>query len=202
MLLSNSRVTRSSEHPEEITELLRQWRQGNTGAGDSLFQIVEPNLRKLAHYLMRREWREQPLQATELVSEAYLELLAAKDRDWQNRKHFFALAATIMRRYLVDVARRAGPVVLSSEPSNEMTVDSPEQAVALGELLDQLTTKHADWGTVVEMKYFLGFTDEEVSRELSMPLRTVQRIWHDARRWLFEHWAKPTEAGLRRWTTC
>jgi len=77
-----------SDRSGEITVLLHQWRDGDAEAENHLFEIVEPNLRKLAHYLMKREWRDLPLQATELVSEAYLKLLDARDRDWQNRKHF------------------------------------------------------------------------------------------------------------------
>jgi RNA polymerase sigma factor (TIGR02999 family) len=190
-----------SDHSDEITVLLHQWREGSSEAENHLFQIVEPNLRKLAHYLMSREWREHPLQATELVSEAYLELLAAKDRDWQNRKHFFALAATIMRRYLIDLVRRAGPGVPAKDDNHDvMAAESPEQAVAVSELLDQLARQHPDWCTVVEMKHFLGFTDEEIARELSLPTRTVQRIWHDAREWLFERWDRRMEPEPKRWT--
>jgi RNA polymerase sigma factor (TIGR02999 family) len=97
-----------SDQSGEITVLLHQWRDGDAEAENQLFEIVEPNLRRLAHYLMKREWRDLPLQATELVSEAYLKLLNARDRDWQNRKHFFALAAKIMRRHLIDIVRRSG----------------------------------------------------------------------------------------------
>src|ERR1700733_5240415 len=147
-----------SDHSDEITVLLHQWREGSSEAENHLFQIVEPNLRKLAHYLMSREWREHPLPATELVSEAYLELLSAKDRDWQNRKHFFALSATIMRRYLIDIVRRSGPALASADLADiEVAAETPEQAVVLNELLDQLSRAHPDWCTVVEMKHFLGF---------------------------------------------
>jgi RNA polymerase sigma factor (TIGR02999 family) len=182
---------------DEITVLLRRWREGDAEAENRLFQISEPNLRRLAHYLMSREWRKHPLQATELVSEAYLELLEAKDRDWQNRKHFFAFAATIMRRYLVDMVRRAGPdVVTTDDVDDAMSTDSPEQAVALSELLDQMARIHPEWCTVVELKHFLGFTDSEVAQELALPVRTVQRIWHDAREWLFERWDKRVQTRL------
>jgi RNA polymerase sigma factor (TIGR02999 family) len=176
-----------SDRSGEITVLLHQWRQGDAAAGNHLFEIVEPNLRKLAHYLMKREWKDHPLQATELVSEAYLELLAAKDRDWQSRKHFFALAATIMRRYLIDLSRKSTPVQLPQDAvADQVVAESPEQAVALGELLDQLAIEHAEWCTVVEMKHFLGFTDEETGRQLGVPIRTVQRMWHDGRLWLYD----------------
>jgi RNA polymerase sigma factor (TIGR02999 family) len=171
----------------EITVLLHRWREGDTEAENHLFEIVEPNLRKLAHYLMKREWRERQLDATELVSEAYVKLLAAKDRDWQNRKHFFALAATIMRRHLIDLARRSEPTSLPADFIDaEMATATPEEAVILSELLDQLAKAHPDWCMVVEMKHFLGLTDDDIARELAIPLRTVQRTWHDARKWLFD----------------
>lgn len=187
-------MTPGSDQSGEITVLLHQWREGNAEAENHLFEIVEPNLRKLARYLMKREWRNHPLQATELVSEAYLKLLTAKDREWENRKHFFALAATIMRRYLIDLVRRSEPTLPQNIADNEITAETPEQAVALSELLDQLAQAHPDWCTVVEMKHFLGFTDEETGRELGIPLRTVQRIWHDARKWLFDRRVKRNQA--------
>lgn len=178
-----------SDPSGEITLLLHRWRGGDAAVGNHLFDMVEPNLRRLAHYLMKAEWRNHPFQATELVSEAYLKLVNAKDRDWENRKHFFALAATIMRRYLIDIVRRSGPVIVPQEAADqEIATETPEQAIALSELLDQLSRTHPDWCTVVEMKHFLGFTDEQMGQELGMPIRTVQRIWHDARKWLFERW--------------
>jgi hypothetical protein len=85
-----------SDQSGEITELLHQWRTGNAEAEGQLFEIVMPNLRRLAHYLMKRERKDHSTQATELVSEAYLRLISAKQRDWQNRRHFFAIAASVV----------------------------------------------------------------------------------------------------------
>src|SRR5712671_2240044 len=90
----------------DITQLLHRWREGNREAEDELFAIVLPNLRRLAHYLMKGERKGHSLQATELVDQVYFRLVAAKNRDWENRGHFFALAARAMRRHLVDHARR------------------------------------------------------------------------------------------------
>jgi RNA polymerase sigma factor (TIGR02999 family) len=188
-------MEQGSANSSELTLLLHQWRDGNTEAESRLFQIVEPNLRKLARYLVSREWKEHSIQATELVNEAYIELLDAKDRDWQNRRHFFSLTATIMRRYLIDIARRPRPQLETVDPNNgAMGVnESPERAAALNELLDQMARKHKDWCTVFEMKHFLGFSDGEVAQELTLSVRTVQRIWHDSRQWLFERWDKPPQ---------
>lgn len=193
-------MEQGSDNSSELTVLLHRWRDGDPDAEGRLFQIVEPNLRKLARYLVSREWKQQAIQATELVSEAYLELLDAKDRDWQNRRHFFSLTATIMRRYLIDIARRARPQVETVNPNDgALGVDeSLERAAALNELLDQMAHKHKDWCTVFEMKHFLGFSDDEVARELTLSLRTVQRIWHDSRQWLFERWDKPPQLRSER----
>src|ERR1700724_1747 len=89
----------------EITRLLHEWRAGSREAENQLFALVLPNLRRLAHYLMQRERKDHSMQATELVDQIYFRMVAAKERDWQNRKHFFAIAARAMRRYLIDHAR-------------------------------------------------------------------------------------------------
>ena len=93
------------EKTGDITPLLHKWRDGSRTAENELFAIVLPNLRRLAHHLMRGERKGHSLQATELVDQIYLRLVAAKDRDWRNRQHFFAIAARVMRRYLIDHAR-------------------------------------------------------------------------------------------------
>src|SRR5579863_9435263 len=94
-----------SEQTGDITLLLHKWREGSREAENELFALVFPDLRRLAHYLMRRERKDHTLQATELVDQVYLRLVAAKNQDWQNRRHFFAIAARAMRRYLIDHAR-------------------------------------------------------------------------------------------------
>src|SRR6266436_8459775 len=89
----------------DITQLLQKWREGDRQAEGELFELVLPNLRRLAQYLMKGERKGHSLQPTELVDQVYFRLVAAKDRDWQNRGHFFAIAARAMRRYLIDYAR-------------------------------------------------------------------------------------------------
>ena len=93
------------DRTQDITVLLRKWRGGSQTAENELFALVMPNLRRLAHYLMRRERKGHTLEATELVDQVYACLGAAKDRDWRNRQHFFAIADRAMRRYLIDYAR-------------------------------------------------------------------------------------------------
>jgi len=179
-----------SEQPGDITRLLHEWRAGSREAENQLFQLVLPDLRRLAQYLMQRERKGHTLQATELVDQIYFRLVAAKNRDWQNRQHFFAIAARAMRRHLIDHARgRPDAELVALEgleqllPANSAKVDL---AVAVGRLLDQLAETKPDWCMLVEVKYFLGLTDEEAAQALGLKLRSMQRTWSEARRWLFE----------------
>jgi RNA polymerase sigma factor (TIGR02999 family) len=173
----------------DITILLQQWRDGSREAEDQLFEIVFPNLRNLAHYLMRGERKDHTLQATELVNQIYFRLVAAKDRDWRNRRHFFAIAARAMRRYLIDYARgRPDAEFVALEGMEDFISSSSARvdvALTVDRLLDELTKENPDWCMVVEMKYFLGLTDEEASEAMGIRLRTMQRMWSDARQWLF-----------------
>lgn len=174
----------------DITHLLHQWRDGNPGAEDELFTLVLPQLRRLAHHLMKGERKGHTLQPTELVNQIYFRLVDAKDRDWENRRHFFAIAARAMRRHLIDIGRRRpkAQFVGLEDMENFIPADSPkvELALTVDKLLDKLGTINPNWCTVVEVKYFLAFTDEEAAEALGMSLRTFQRSWLDARKWLFE----------------
>jgi len=174
----------------DITRLLHRWRQGDREAEQELFQIVTPNLRRLAHYLMKGEAQGHTLQPTELVNQLYIKLVAIKDRDWQNRSHFFSLAARAMRRHLIDHARgRPDAEFVGMEGmENLLPADSTKIALALtvDQLLNELAEIRPDWCQLVELKYFLGVTDEEAAETLGLKLRTTQRMWRDARQWLFE----------------
>lgn len=174
----------------DITLLLHQWRNGNADAENLLFDLVNNDLRRLAHYFMKGERKGHSLQATELVDQIYFRLVAAKNRDWQNRQHFFAVAARAMRRHLIDIARaRPSEESLALErfaavlPASAAKVDL---AITIDRLLGDLATHHPEWCTLVELKFFLGLTDGEVAEVMELKLRTMQRMWHDARRWLFE----------------
>ncbi len=175
----------------DITQLLHQWRAGSREAENQLFALVLPNLRRLAHYLMQRERKDHSLQATELVDQIYFRMVAAKDRDWQNRKHFFAIAARAMRRYLIDHARGrpSAEFVALEGLENVLPADSGkiDLAIAVDTLLDELAETKPEWSMLVEMKFFLGLTDEEAAEAMGVKLRTMQRTWSDARRWLYTH---------------
>ncbi len=175
----------------DITQLLQQWREGSREAENQLFTMVTPNLRRLAHYLMKSERQGHSLQATELVDQIYFRLVTAKDRDWRNRSHFFAIAARAMRRYLIDYARGRPDVdmvafdgIKEVLPGASVKIDL---AITVDRLLDQLADTQPEWCRIVEVKYFLGLSDEEAADALGMKLRTMQRMWKDARRWLYDH---------------
>ena len=173
----------------EITFLLHRWREGDRDAEDQLFRLVMPNLRRLAHYLMLRERKDHSLQASELIGQTYFRMVAAKDRDWQNRKHFFAIAARAMRRHLIDHARGrpSAEFVALQGFENMVPADSGkfDLAITVDRLLDELAEAKPEWSMLVEMKFFLGLTDEEAAEAMGVKLRTMQRTWSDARRWLF-----------------
>lgn len=175
----------------DITHLLQRWRAGSRQAESELFALVTPNLRRLAHHMMKGERKGHTLQPTELVDQVYLRLVAAKDRDWQNRQHFFAIAARAMRRYLIDYARGRPPAdfVALEGMENLLPADSAkiDLAVTVDRLLDDLAQSKPEWCTLVELKFFLGLTDEEAAEMLGLKVRTMQRMWRDARQWLFEH---------------
>jgi len=173
----------------DITHLLHQWRAGSREAENQLFILVLPNLRRLAHYLMQRERKDHSLQATELVNQIYFRMVAARERDWQNRKHFFAIAARAMRRHLIDHARGRPSVEFLELDGLESVLagDSGkvDLAIAVDRLLDELAETKPEWSMLVEMKFFLGLTDEEAAEAMGVKLRTMQRTWSDARRWLY-----------------
>ncbi|MGA8596764.1 MAG: ECF-type sigma factor [Bryobacteraceae bacterium] len=179
------------EQMGEITQLLHQWRQGSAEAENELFGRVNNDLRRLARYLMKGERKGRSLQATELVDQIYMRLVAAKDRDWQNRQHFFAVASRAMRRYLIDQARGRPDAEFVTFGRIETVLPAGggkvDFAITIDRLLNQLEKANPEWCQLVELKFFLGLTDEEASEVLGIKLRTMQRMWRDARQWLFEH---------------
>jgi RNA polymerase sigma factor (TIGR02999 family) len=187
-MLPGHRDRKMEPETGEFTLLLHRWRDGDSTAEDALFERVLPDLRRLAHYLMSRERPDHTLQATGLVNEAYLRLVAAKDRDWRSRQHFFAIAARIMRRYLIDAVRaRHDAHFLPIDELGGFLPEKPQDvdmALFIDQKLNQLAAIEPDWCRVVEVKYFLGLTDEEAAEALNVKRRTLQRMWSDARKWL------------------
>ena len=173
----------------DITQLLHAGRAGDREAENELFALVLPNMRRLAHYLMKRERKGHTLQPTELVDQVYFRLVAAKDRDWQNRQHFFAIAARAMRRHLIDHARGRPSAEFVGLEGLESVLPGDsgklDVAIAVDRLLDEMAETKPEWSMLVEMKFFLGLTDEEAAEAMGVKLRTMQRTWSDARRWLY-----------------
>jgi len=179
-----------ADNPDEITRLLKQWQNGNLAAGSTLFELLMPDLRRIAARCFRGERPGHTLQPTALVNEAFLRLAAAKNIDWQDRGHFYALAARMMRRYLIDHARSRPTVEfmrMEGVPERILGNHTPlELAIAIDCLLDELEKKSQQRRAVVELKFFLGLTDEEAAEALNLKLHTLQREWYRARKWLFE----------------
>ena len=180
-----------SPSPAEITDLLVDWGNGNKAALDRLIPLVERELRRLAHSYMRRENQDHILQTTALVNEAYIRLIDQKHTEWKSRAHFFAIAAMIMRRILLNYARdrrrhkRGGDAVQVS--LSEITVMSDnrvEELIALDEALVKLAEVDERKSQVIELHYFGGLTAEEMAEVLCVSEPTINRDLHLARAWL------------------
>jgi len=173
----------------DLTELLRRLSGGDKDAEAQLFVHVHRELRRMARACLRSERPEHALQATELVNEVYLKLMGGPPIDWQNRVHFYSVAAQSMRRILVDGARRraAGKRAGAHIDLDEALIVSPEQCTLIGELHDALErlAKFAPRAAkVVELRYFGGMTEEEIAEALEVSAKTVKRDWKMAREWL------------------
>lgn len=174
----------------DVTVLLRAWSSGDRSVEEQLFALILPDLHRLARLLMSRELPEHSLQPTALVNEAYFRLVAARERDWENRRHFFALAARAMRHLLIDYARARPKGVKLPVDGIEDLLRGRDQhlelGIAINGLLDEMEKSHSEWVSIVELKFYAGFTDEETAAALGISLRTMQRQFGDARHWLFE----------------
>lgn len=178
--------------PEEVTLLLLAWSDGDQAALDKLVPLVYEELHRLAHRYIRRERPGNTLQTTALAHEAYLRLVDAKSVRWQNRAHFFAVAAQTMRRILVDLARARHNLKCGGGTRqvslDEVLVASPERGtdmLALDEALERLAALNPRQSQVVELRYFGGLTDEEVGEVIKVSPRTVRSDWRLAKIWLY-----------------
>lgn len=182
--------SRSSHH---ITTKLRSWRDGNGEALNELMPVVYDELRRQAQRYLRHERIENSFQTTDLIDEVYIKLIGQKNVHWQNRAHFFAIAAQLMRRILVDHARskhrakRGGYAV--KLPLDEATLAAGNERsldlLALDEALTGLAEFDAQLARVVELKFFGGLTIEETAHALDVSHATVERDWQMARAWLY-----------------
>ena len=179
----------------QITGWLADWRAGDEGARDRLFAVVHPQLRALAARLLQRERHDHTLEPNAVVNELYLRLIGGQPVSYQDRVHFFAIAAQTMRRILIDYARarvadkRGGQqqrVGLSAVDGVVLTASS-EQLLDLDMLLSALATTDPRAARVVELRFFGGLREEDVAEVLQVSVITVKRDWKAARAWLAAH---------------
>ncbi len=183
-------MTTSSTH--EVTELLVAWGEGDEAALGQLAPLIHAELYRLAKGYMRRESPGHPLQTSALINEAYVRLIDWKNTRWQNRAHFFGVAAQMMRRILVDVARRrprgeggAPAQQVSLEAALHVPHEPDADLVALDEALDQLAEMDARKSRIVELRFFGGLSVEETAEVLGVSDATVMREWNKAKAWLY-----------------
>jgi RNA polymerase sigma factor (TIGR02999 family) len=177
---------------QDVTKLLIQWSKGDSEALDALVPLVYDELRRLAQLYLSREKPGHTLSSTALVHEAYLRLVQQKDVTWQNRAHFFGVAARIMRRILVDHARRhgyakrgGGALTVSLDETIAAAPEREISLVALDEALDSLAKLDERQSRMVELRFFGGLSIEETSEVLGVSAPTVKREWASARAWLY-----------------
>ncbi len=182
----------SDPHSQEITHLLRAWGQGDAAALEKLMPLVYAELRRLARRYMKRQRPDHPLQTTALVNEAYLRLIDSSRVQWQDRAHFFAVSAQLMRRILVDFARAQGNLKrgggaqqLSLDQAMEVSAERNADLIALDDALNTLATMNPRQSQIVELRYFGGLSEEETAEALTVSPRTVRRDWSLARAWLY-----------------
>lgn len=197
MLESERMMTLATPTGDNLTELLMEWRQGNKAALDKLTPIVYEELKRIAHRYVRRERDGHTLATTALVNEAYVRLAGFQQINWENRSHFFAVSAQVMRHILIDYARRShyakrgGGLQRVSFDTAEadaalMSRERAAELIALDEALEEFARIDPRKSRVVELRYFGGLTLEETAEVLQVSLMTVRRDWRAAKAWLFK----------------
>ena len=177
----------------EVTRLLTDWSNGDESALNKLTPLVYDELRRLAHHYMSRERKGHTLQTTALVNEAYLRLVDQSKAHWENRTHFFAVAARVMRHILVDHARQhsrakrgGGMAVVSLDEAATMSPERAREMLTLDEALTELARTDKRKSEVVELRYFGGLSIDETADILKITPTTVSRDWRWAKAWLYK----------------
>lgn len=178
--------------PDEVTQLLLKWSKGNNAAFDELIPVVYAELKKIARRYMGKERLDHTLQTSALINEAYLRLVDQQTIQWQDRKHFFAVAARIMRHILIDHARSyqyakrgAGAEKTPLEEAN-LSIQRAEELLALDEALNDLSAVDPRKSEIIELRFFGGLTVEETAEVLDLSPVTVMREWRSAKAWLHQ----------------
>ena len=184
---------RKTPKQHEITQLLAEWSDGNQSALDDLYPLVYDELHRLARRYMSRERKGHTLQTTALINEAYVRLVDQKNVHWANRSHFFAISAQIMRRILIDHARRhayakrgGGAQQVSLDEAAAVASGIGSEMIRLDEALKTLAEMDPRRSQVVELRYFGGLNNEEIAGVLHVSENTVTRDWNMARAWLYQ----------------
>ena len=192
-----------SSDSDTVTRLLLDWSGGNQQALQELLPLIYDELRRLAHNFLYTERPGHTLQTTALVHEAYLKLIDQRDARWQNRAHFFAIAAQAMRRILIDSARKhvalkrgRGGEKLSLDEAASISIEPDTDLLALDEALTALARFDSDQSRIVELRYFGGLTIEETAEVLKTSPATVKREWTMARAWLYQAMAGSLESPV------
>jgi RNA polymerase sigma factor (TIGR02999 family) len=185
-------MTTLARSTDDLTGLLLEWREGDKAALDQLMPLVYDELRRIAHRYVQHERDGHTLQTSALVNEAYLRLAGQQKLSWQNRAHFFAVTAQVMRHILIDHARRrryakhGGEVrQIPIKDASEMSMQRAAELIALEEALDELAKLDQRKSRVVELRYFGGLSLEETAEVLKISMMTVRRDWRAAKAWLY-----------------
>jgi RNA polymerase sigma factor (TIGR02999 family) len=192
-------------HSDEITRLLLEMREGNPEAAPNLIPLVYDQLRRTARSLLRNERGDHTLQPTALVNDALMRLIGKECLEWQSRAQFFAVSSKIMRHILIDHARAHGADKRGGE-FQKISLDhvfayewrQADSFLSLNEALDRLQEFDPRLCSVVEMRFFAGMTEEEISDVLKVSVRTVKRDWQFARDWLYREMTRPGVAFDRK----
>ncbi|MCU1268557.1 MAG: hypothetical protein JWM21_4875 [Acidobacteria bacterium] len=178
---------------DNVNRLLLEWSGGDQQALQELLPLIYEELRRLAHNFLYRERPDHTLQTTALVHEAYLKLIDQRDARWQNRAHFFAIAAQAMRRILIDSARKhiavkrgGGGEKLSLDEAASISIEPDTDLLALDEALTALAQIDVEQNRIVELRYFGGLTIEETAAVMKLSPATIKREWAMARAWLHQ----------------
>jgi len=181
----------------ELTQLLIDWSNGDRAALDKLMPLIDSELRRLAHRYMTRERAGHTLQTTALVNEAFLRLVNRKNLQWQNRAHFFGIAAQLMRTILVDHARShasakrgGGARKLELDEAMVVSQQKASEVIALDDALKQLALLDPQQSRIVELRFFGGLTVEQAAEVLQVSPATIKREWSTAKAWLYHELAK------------
>lgn len=186
---------------QRVSQLLADWANRDPAAREQLVPIVYQELRRLAHHYMRGERGGHTLQTTALVNEVYLRLAGIDGLQWRDRAHFFAMSASLMRRVLVDYARRrgrekrGGGVSVTSLDEQAVAADPAVDVIALDDALERLAVVDARQSRIVELRFFAGLSVDDTAEALGISAATVKRDWATAKLWLYNELKGDEDAG-------